>query len=163
MAMAEQGAEWAAFIHDQLNREYSRRDALNTRAAGAVTSATGLVTLVLAVVAVLKGKDFTLTGGALVALYVAMLALLGSAVLAVLAGVSWRYRVTSIDSMRAMLVDHWTDSEVDARYVSAYCNLETVVSLRTGSSLKAHLLLGAAALQVLSILAMATSALILVA
>ncbi|MFQ6398979.1 hypothetical protein ACLMAJ_36775 [Nocardia sp. KC 131] len=117
----------------------------------------------LAVVAVLKGKDFTLTGGALVALYVAMLALLGSAVLAVLTGVSWRYRVTSTDSMRAMLVDHWIDSEVDARYISAYCNLETVESLRAGTSLKAHLLLGAAAMQVLSILAMATSALILVA
>lgn len=160
--MADQGAGWAAFIHDQLNREYSRRDALNTRAASAVTSATGLVTLVLGVVAVLKGKDFTLTGGALVALYVGMLALLGSAVLAVLAGVSWRYRVTSTDSMRAMLVDHWTDSEASARYVSAYCNLETVASLRAGTSVKAHLLLSAAAMQVLAILAMATSALILV-
>ncbi|MFD4438441.1 hypothetical protein ACFWPK_01530 [Nocardia sp. NPDC058519] len=162
MAVADQGAGWAAFIHDQLDREYSRRDALNTRAAGAVTSATGLVTLVLAVVAVLKGKDFTLTGGALVALYVGMLALLGSAVMAVLAGVNWRYRVTSTDSMRAMLVDHWTDSEVSARYVSAYCNLETVTSLRAGTSVKARLLLGAAAMQVLAILSIATSALILV-
>ncbi|MEU2106397.1 hypothetical protein ACWEPH_26860 [Nocardia beijingensis] len=162
MAVAEQGTGWSAFIHDQLNREYSRRDALNTRAAGAVTSATGLVTFVLAVIAVLKGKDFTLTGGALFFLCVAMLALLGSAVLAVLAGVSWRYRVTSTDSMQVMLVDHWTDKEVDARYISAYCNLETIRSLRAGSSLKAHLLLGAAAMQVLSILAMATSALTLV-
>ncbi|WP_067846119.1 hypothetical protein [Nocardia lijiangensis] len=161
--MAEQGAGWASFIHDQLEREYSRRDTLNTRAASAVTSATGLVTLVLAVVAVLKGKDFTLTGAALVALYVAMLALLGSAVLAVLAGVSWRYRVTSLDSMRAMLTEHWRDAEVDARYVAAYCNLESIASLRAGTSLKAYLLMGAAGMQVLSILAMATSALILVA
>ncbi|MFE7800846.1 hypothetical protein [Nocardia sp. NPDC057440] len=161
--MSEQGSGWASFIQGQLNREYSRRDALNTRAAAAVTSATGLVTLVLAVVAVVKGKDFTLTGGALIALYVAMLALFGSAVLAVLAGISWRYRVTSTDSMRAMLTDHWTDSEVDARYVSAYCNPQTIASLRAGTTLKAHLLLGAAALQVLAILAMATTTLILVA
>lgn len=160
--MSEQGTGWADFIHDQLDREYSRRDVLNTRAAVAVTSATGLVTIVLAVVAVIKGKDFTLTGGALVALCVAMLALLGSAVLAVLAGVSWRYRVTSTGSMRSMLADHWTDSEVDARYITAFCNLQTIASLRAGTTLKAHLLLAAAAAQVLAILAIATTTLILV-
>jgi hypothetical protein len=160
--MTEQGTGWATFIHDQLEREYSRRDALNTRAAAAMTSATGLVTLLLAVVAVLRGKDFTLTGGSLAALYTAILALLGSALLAVLAGVSWHHRVTSIESMRAMLADHWRDDEVDARYIAAHCNLETVASLRTGSSLKAHLLMGAAAMQVLAIVAMATSALLLV-
>ncbi|MGW6374825.1 hypothetical protein ACWFRB_02015 [Rhodococcus sp. NPDC055112] len=161
--MVEQGAGWAAFIQDQLNREYARRDALNTRAATAITSSTGLVTLVLAVVAVLKGKDFTLTGGPLTAIYAAMLGLLGSAVLAVLAGVSWRHRVTSIESMRAMLTEHWGDRELDARYISAYCNLETTASLRAGNALKGQLLIGAAVTQILAIFAMATSALLLVA
>ena len=58
----DQGSEYADFIKEELASEVGRRDAVNSRAGAAITSATGLVTLVLAVVAITKGKDYVLTG-----------------------------------------------------------------------------------------------------
>jgi hypothetical protein len=60
--MDEQGSEWVAFIAKELDREYDRRDRLNTRSATAITSATTLVTVALAVVAVLKGQHLVVSG-----------------------------------------------------------------------------------------------------
>ena len=158
--MAGQGTEYATFIHDELSHEYERRDLVNARAATAITSATGLVTITLAVLAVLKGKDFKLTGGALTALFLGLFALLASAVLAVLAGLNWKYRTTSIVTMRRMLSDHWGDTEITARAVTAYCNIETLKSLRQGTSVKFRFMLAAGLAQIAAILALSTTALV---
>ncbi|BBX97204.1 hypothetical protein AWC15_09630 [Mycobacterium lacus] len=72
---------------EELDREYDRRDRLNTRSATAITSATTLVTVSLAVVAVLKGQHFTVSGVLKVgSLLGAVLLLLAAAVLSILAG-----------------------------------------------------------------------------
>ena len=158
--MAGQGSEYATFIENELKHEYDRRDAVNSRAAGAITAATGLVTIVLAVLAVLKGKDFTLTGGPLTAIAVALFALLAAAVLAILAGINWNYNVTTVDTMRQMLRDHWGDCDIDARNIAAHCNVETISSLRKGTNIKIRYLVAGAGAQVVAVLALSVSALL---
>ncbi|KRQ29542.1 hypothetical protein AOT83_23780 [Mycobacteroides sp. H001] len=73
----DQGREWVEFIGKELDREYTRRDTINTRSAASITSATALVTISLAVIAVIRGEHYTvglaawtvwLLGGALVCL-----------------------------------------------------------------------------------------------
>jgi hypothetical protein len=161
--MADQGTEYARFIEAQLEYEYDRRDAVNSRSATAITSATGLVTITLVVIAVLKGKDFTLHGGALIALFIAFLGLLVSAVMGVLGGMNWPFPVTSVSTMSLMVGDHWRDSEVTARGVAAFCNVKTINALRAGTNIKYRFLLAAAIAQVVAILALGVSALIVVA
>lgn len=147
----EQGKEYSAFVQNELNHEYSRREAVNTRAAAAIVGSTGLVTIVLAVVAVLKGKDFTLTGAPLNSLMASLVAFLVAAVLAVLAGLNWKYEVTKTSSMREMVTDRWTESEVTARNRAAYCNLITIDSLRAGTSIKFRFLIAATIVQIVAI------------
>jgi hypothetical protein len=60
--MDEQGSEWVSFIAKELEREYDRRDELNRRSSSAKISATTLVTVSLAVLAVLKGQHFSVSG-----------------------------------------------------------------------------------------------------
>ncbi|BBZ51499.1 hypothetical protein MHEI_32160 [Mycobacterium heidelbergense] len=87
--MYEQGSEWVAFIAKELDREYGRRDRLNTRSATTITSATTLVTVSLAVVAVLKGQHLAVSGVLRVgSLLSALVLLLAAAVLSILAGVT---------------------------------------------------------------------------
>jgi hypothetical protein len=87
--MDEQGSEWVAFIAKELDREYARRDSLNGRSSTAITSATGLVTISLAVLAVFKGEHFTISGVLKVgSLLAAVVLLLVAAVLSILARAS---------------------------------------------------------------------------
>lgn len=161
--MSAQGTEYATFVAAELKREVDRRDAVNSRAGTAVTSATGLVTVTLAVFAVLKGKDFVVHGGAFVALVVALLMLILSAALAVLAGLSWRYDVATPATLTLMLTTHWTDSEVSARNISARSNVRTLRTLRAGTNIKSNLLIAAGAGQVAAILALSFASLIVAA
>lgn len=160
--MSDQGTEYADFIQDQLTHEYDRRDSVNGRAVTAMTSAAGLVTVVLAVVAVARGRDYTLSGAGLSWLVIALLALLFSAVLGVLAGINWRYDVTSVDTMRAMLTEHWTDTEVAARNITAYCDVVTINSLRRGTNIKFRFLVAAALAQVTAILSLSITGLVVI-
>ena len=52
----DQGKEYSAFLQERLRSEDKRRESVTTRAGAALTGATGLVTLVLAVFAVSSAK-----------------------------------------------------------------------------------------------------------
>jgi hypothetical protein len=71
---SDQGSQVAAFIEGQVSVENARQESLNSRAATALTSATGLVTLVLAVGAYFVGNKASAT--ALMWLTLAVIALL---------------------------------------------------------------------------------------
>ncbi|MCX2929265.1 hypothetical protein ORI20_03190 [Mycobacterium sp. CVI_P3] len=159
--MSDQGKQYAAFIEAELKAEYDRRNGTNTRAAGALTGATGFVTLVLAVYAVLLHKDFTLSGAAKCWLISALMALLGAGILAVAAGLPWRYKATAPATLRYFLRESWEDSEVTARGRTAYCNMVVLHSLRLGNQIKTAFLIGAAVAQVVAIFSLALSVLAL--
>jgi len=150
--MAEQGIVYAEFLKAELLAENERRKSVNDRAGSALTGTGGLVTLVLAVFAVLTGTEtLTLNGSAKAFLAAALLALLVCAFCAVMAGLPWRFKVTDAETLKAMVDDHWGDNEVDARNVTADLNARVLLSLRAGTSIKVGFLIAAAVCQMVAI------------
>ena len=152
---SDQGTEYAEFIRAELDREYARRDVVNSRAATAISSATGLVTLVVAAAALVKGQGHTFHGFAAFWLVVAVVALLGAGVMAILAGVSWKFTVADESTLRAMAEGRWGDTVVDARNTVAKANIKTITTLRSGNNTKTTRLLVAYGLQTGAIAALA--------
>lgn len=154
--MSDQGTEYATFISAQLKAEDERRTSVNTRAGGALTGATGLVTLVLAVFAVLiPTQHVVLSGWAKGFLALALFALLACAFCAVMAGLPWRFDVTDLPTLNRMLNEQWKDDEVDARNITAYLNTLVLRSLRSGTDIKIRFLLAAGISQLVAVAALA--------
>ncbi|MCV6972013.1 hypothetical protein [Mycobacterium bohemicum] len=145
---------YSAFIEAELRAEKDSRDSVNSRAATAVTSATALITLALAVIGVLVGKDRTFPACAQPFLLLSLAFLLGAGACAVAAGFPWRQRFVKARTLNKMLDAHRTDSEEDARYTVAYCNMVVLVSLRSGTTIKTRFLLVSAIFQILAIAAL---------
>ncbi len=150
----DHGTQFTSWVFGELKTEHDRRDTANSRAATMLTAATGLVTVVVSVFTVFRGKDFVLTGGAKAALVVALLALLVTAVLALVAGLARSYETASPAMLRRMLGDHWVDSEVAARNITAACNIRTIETLRAGTNFKYRTMWIAGAFQLAAIIAL---------
>lgn len=159
---AEQGVEWAEFIKRELEREYSRRDTVNKRAAGAVTAATALITVTLAVVGIAKGAHYVISGLELLALLAAaLLLLLVAAVLSIVVGaVGGDFKVASENDMRRMLSPQlWPAHTIDARYYTADLNIIAITTLREGNGKKYHCLVLAYVVQAAGVFLLALFAL----
>lgn len=153
--MAESGSKiYAAFIEAELKSENDIRTSVNSRAASALTGATGLMTLALAVFAVLVGTQHVFTGCARVWLVVALACLLSAGGCAVLAGFPWSQELTSTRTLDKMLNDRRDDPEDVARDAVAYCNAVAIQSIRHGTSIKVRLLLASGTCQILAIAAL---------
>jgi MFS family permease len=149
----DQGKTYAAFIEAQLKAENELRASVTSRANSALTGATGLVTLVLAVFAVFLGKDFTLKGYAKLYLILAVVALLVSAVCALIAALPLKQKYTNDRTLQAFIdAPRWRDDEIDARNLTAVCNLTVLASLRVGTSRKVRWLIAAGVFQIAAIL-----------
>lgn len=152
---ADQGAEWSNFINRELDREYSRRDTVNTRAAAAVTSATTLITVTLAVLGVAKGSHYVIDGPLLLGLLAAaLLLLLVAALLSIVAGAVGRgFRVASEKDMRKMLsAELWPAHSIDVRWHTAELNITAIKTLRAGTSRKYRYLVTAHVVQATGVL-----------
>ena len=134
-----------------LAAEHARRDSVNERSSKTLTSARALVTLTLAVFAVLLGKDFILSGWAKTFVVAALACLLVSAICSVVAGFPWTMTRTKYSTLEAMLRKRWGDTEVTARGATAFANLQAIKSLRPGTDKKFKFLLAAGILQILAI------------
>jgi hypothetical protein len=156
--MADEGKQYAAYIEAQLAAEIDRRESAN-RGSATVFSASGLITIVLAVFAVLLPKDHPLTGGAKAFLGVALLALLGSAICAVVAGRPWRIALVRPDTLYSMVGERWHDPEDYAQQATAFANAEAIVSMRPGTTTKLNFLKYAGYCQIAAIAALAFSTL----
>ena len=158
---SNQGEEYANYIKAALEAEYKRRDDFNARSASVITSAGGLVTLTVTVLAFFLGKDYRLDGAERVWMIIAFVLFLSCAVLGVVAGNrSPKYQVADADSLKAMITTQWVQSEVDARNAVAEANIAAIVSLRTGNNEKYCVLLAAVISQIAAIAALAISALL---
>jgi hypothetical protein len=149
--MSEQGKQYAAFIEAELKSENDLRSSINTRATSARTGSTGIVTLVLAMFAVLVKKDFTLTGWSKGLLAGALFALLVAAICALMALQPGKFRYTLGSSLADFLTSKWGEDEVDARNRTAYCNLIVLESLRIVSKRKVNYLRGAGVAQIVAV------------
>lgn len=160
----EQGAQYAAFIDGELKRENDRRSSLIARASTAVTASAGLVTLVLALFAVVIGKDATITGSAKIGVTVAVVALLVSAICALEAGrPRKKLDQTAVTTLRTLIDDdNWKAHEVDARWQTANITIEQISDLREGSKTRGKLLRAAGILQVVAVAALGFSTVVVV-
>jgi hypothetical protein len=149
--MSEQGTGYSEYVEAELAAEHARRDSVNERSSKTLTSAGALVTLTLAVFAVLLGKDFTLSGWAKSFVVAALAFLLVSAICSVVAGFPWTMTRTKYATLEAMLRKRWGDTEVTARGATAYANLQVIKSLRPGTDKKFKFLLAAGILQIFAI------------
>lgn len=61
---------------------------------------------------------------------VAFILFLVSAILGVVAGLSWKYKVADGNGLKEMTDTHCGDSEDDARKAVANANIQSIVSLR---------------------------------
>lgn len=163
---SDQGREWVQFIRTELDREYARRDTINSRSAGSVTAATALVTVSLAVVAIVKGQSYAVAGTLDVwLLAAALLFLLGAAVLSILAGATrGRFSLAAVNDMHRMLGDElWPINEVHARNYTAQLNLLAIRTLRAGNAIKYQFIVLALASQALGISLLAVFAVVVLA
>lgn len=159
---ADQGAEWSDFIKKELEREYTRRDTVNTRAAGAIASATTLITVTLAVLGIAKGAHYVIDGLELQGLLAAaLLLLLVAAVLSISAGaVGGEFKVASENDMRRMLsAELWPAHTIDARHYTADLNILAIKTLREGNSTKYRCLVLAHVVQATGVFLLALFAL----
>ena len=150
----DQGTEWSDFIKKELDREYTRRDTLNTRAAGAITSATTLITVSLAVIGIAKGAHYVIDGlMATVLLGFALLFLLVAAVLSILAGaVGGEFKVAAVNDLNRMLsAELWPVDTIDARYYTAQLNILATKTLRAGNTTKYRYLVIALVVQAIGV------------
>lgn len=111
---------YAEFIEAELKAENDRRDSVHTRAGAAVTSSTGLITLVLGVFGFLVGKNLGFPNSAKPFLVVAVVSLLATGALAVAAGFPVGQKFVTDSTLDRMLASHRSDSEEVARDAVAY-------------------------------------------
>ncbi|SLJ23276.1 Uncharacterised protein [Mycobacteroides abscessus subsp. abscessus] len=159
---ADQGVEWSNFINRELDREYTRRDTVNTRAAAAATSATALITVTLAVLGIAKGAHYVIEGLELQALLAtAILLLFVAVVLGISAGaVGGAFTVAAEADLRSMLsAQRWSSNNIDARYYTADLNIIAIKTLREGTSRKYHYLVTAHGVQAAGVFLLALFAL----
>jgi len=159
--MGEQdGSQYAAFIEAELKAELARRESVNTRASTALTTSAGVVTLALAVFAALIGKDFVLVGWARACLAGGLIALLISAICAVVAGFPWNMKLAEPLTLQKMISMHWADPEEEARATTAAINATVIESLRPGTKTKLKFLLAAGICQIVAVAMLAGSTLL---
>jgi uncharacterized integral membrane protein len=163
----DQGREWVEFIGKELDREYVRRDTINTRSAASITSATALVTISLAVIAVNRGEPYTvgLAAWTVWLLGVALVCLLTAAIFGILAGATAsRFRIASTNDMTRMLsAELWGYHCIDARNETAKLNIKAIRTLRAGNTIKFRFLVLALLTQALGVLLLATFAVTVIA
>ena len=149
------GKRYWSFIEAELRAEVDRRNLAIGRSTSAMTAATGLVTLFLAVAAVLLGKDFVLTNVWAQSLMIAtVVALLLSAVCAVMGAFPRKYDAPSSEMLDEMVETNWGDAEVEAERVTAYANVKAIESLRKSTAIGVRYLIAAGVLQIAAVAAL---------
>ncbi|MBS0338421.1 MAG: hypothetical protein JSS40_16795 [Proteobacteria bacterium] len=163
----DQGREWVEFIGKELDREYTRRDTINTRSAASITSATALVTISLAVIAVIRGEHYTvgLPAWKVWLLGAALVCLLTAAIFGILAGATAsRFRIASTKDMTRMLsAELWGYHRIDARNETAKLNIKAIRTLRAGNTAKFRFLVLALFAQALGVLLLGAFAVAVIA
>lgn len=139
---------YGSFIHDELKGEIARKSSLEARGLAVVTTSATLLTAMLALGVFVSGQEgFSLAGGTVGLLLVALVAFICAAILGLLSNRVMRYLVASVPSLHLMLDEHWRDDVLEARAVVALAQIQTIEAVRAGNDRKARLLIAAMASQ----------------
>ncbi len=153
------GAEYAAFLKDLLEAEEKRSTGMETRALAVVTSSGALVTLLLALAAlVTRVQQARLPGFALSAAAVAAVLLVLSALCAGLANAPWTSWGLRPECLRTELWERWDDQADHPVAKIAATRLRLWEECHRLTQRKAALVFTAAMLQAAGAVALTTAA-----
>jgi hypothetical protein len=149
LPVTEQGFSYSTYIEDELKAERERRSTFDSRATGVVATSASMVAIIGAVAAFAHlDTDRLPSKLAYAILIIALVTLLGAAVLGIVAGWNWVYPAPSLRFMGRMTEERWTDQETDARNIVASARIVAIEGLRRGNSTKATLVGAALIVQV---------------
>ncbi|MFG1771737.1 hypothetical protein ACGFIX_19360 [Nocardia salmonicida] len=137
--MSEQGKTYSAFIEAELKAEHQRRATYDVRAQALVTSAGVLTTLLGGAVALIKTSATSeLPSHVFLAAGITLLFLIAAAACGAVAGWNKPYTVLDKQALQKLSTDLWGDDEIDARNNVTDSLVDTLTSLRVGTSFKAQ-------------------------
>ena len=157
--MTEQGEVYADFVAGELAHERKRREVLDGRASGMITTSAAVVALAVAVGIFDPGSLSDQPAVLRVGFTAGATSVMISAVLAVWAGWLHGYEVQDDDTLRRIVNDpDWGDAPVDARGKVAQFNTTTLTTLRSGNNRKSAKLLFAHVFQLAGLVLLLTVA-----
>lgn len=143
---------YADFVQGELDAEKERRSRLDQRSLAVLTTSVALTTLLLAVGALITGKDGVAADDWVVAgILLTLVAFAASATLALHASGVHEYYVVSIDSLRQLREEAASTSEEATRRIIAGWQRKTLGSIRDLNNGKARALHWSLRLQVLAL------------
>jgi len=149
--VSEQGTVYFEFIESELEAERERRKSLDSRGASVVTTSSALATAVFALGALVTGQTSFTPDKVTTWSLLAGLALFGAAAFCgLMANRTIPYEVTDTSTLEEMRSGHWADDEVDARNITIYRNIQTIMTLRDGNNEKASWVTRAFVVQLLA-------------
>ncbi len=157
------GEIFAAHVAKLLDAEFERRKTLEARGGTIITTSASMLALIVAVSALLLGKDnVVLASTASPTLVIASLvAFVIANVLAIFVqNYSMAYTVTANETLDAMTGSHWGVDEDNARRVCVKRQVNTIKSLRQGNTWKARLAYASLWVEVFAIALLAAAAIV---
>jgi uncharacterized membrane protein (DUF106 family) len=150
---------YAEYIKDEYEAEDARKNSLEQRGVGVITTSGALVTLVFALVAVvIGGEHFRLPSEAHIPLYFALGFFVAAVLIAIGTNVPRRFqRVDPTDLDEVVNTDRWNDSVSDAFREVAATRLKELKSSQQRNQETAKLLIFAMLFEVLAICSVAAA------
>ncbi|MFJ3799980.1 hypothetical protein ACIPSJ_27325 [Streptomyces sp. NPDC090088] len=147
-----------------LNEQSARKASVEQRSLAVITSSGALVSLLVALSALLLGKDaeLRLQSGTRVSLIAAVVAFVLAAVLALGSNSPRSYRDFAAEDVDRMLTDWHCDGE-DARWLVSQAQADFLKRAKSLNDTKAHLLQGAVAMEVVGVALVALGVLLALA
>lgn len=155
--MSETAGEiFGDFVDELVAAEDKRRDSIESRGMSVITVSGALVTLLLALAAlVTKQQNFRLTAGARHLVVAAVLAFVGSAVLAIATYIPRPTRATDPGTLPDEIRERWEGTPDSARKKTTITRIEYLQESRRSNNWKAAALLMAMLVQVAALVLLA--------
>jgi len=142
------GPEFASFVLNQLDTEEKRRASLETRGLAVITTSGTLVTLLLALAAlVTQQKDYRLPESVNAWVTTSLISFVAATALAIGANAPQMYRVVDVAALKTIVRARWESSSDDAIKTLTATRLDELQRAQAVNGVKGYLLLGAAVAQ----------------
>jgi len=146
--LSELGSVYATFIEEELKDERARRDRLEARGSGILTSSATLVTLLAAAGALVLGRDqIDLPGYAVKAIIGAVSGFGLAGVFGLAACWPFAYGKTQVKDLTEIRREHWNDEPSDARHKVTYLKVMEIEKLRSANNKRLYFLVAGLAAQ----------------
>lgn len=165
MASDTAGSIYAALFEDQLKEESARKASLESRGLAVISTSAALVSLLLALAALLtKGANFELPGAARAPLVLSCVLFVGAALLGLSANWPLNYRQLAVADLRGLLSEElWEGSSAVASRRVAEARAGVLETARKLNHVKGRLLIAAMLAEVAAVAALASSVVVILA